>query len=84
LLRRDAPPEMMNSVYALIYDNTWMTNFLADQHGIMEFSFDLVLRNPESNGTAAELAETILSEPIFINHAQLQENELYLKHLHQP
>jgi hypothetical protein len=84
VLRRDAPPEMMNSVYAMVYDNTWLTNFLCDQHGIMEFRFDLVLRAKNGNKSFADLAETLLSEPVFINHAQLQENELYQKHLHQP
>ena len=83
LLRRNAPPEIMNSVYALVYDNTWMTNFPCDQHGIMEFRFDLVLR-PQDGSSVSALAETILSEPVFINHAQLQESELYMKHLHQP
>jgi hypothetical protein len=82
LLHRSSPPEMMNSVYAMVYDNTWMTNFLCDQHGIMEFRFDLVLRN--GNDSTAEFVESILSEPVFINHAQLQETELYMKHLHQP
>ena len=82
LLRRSAPPEMMNSIYAMVYDNTWLTNFLCDQHGIMEFSFDLVMR--QGNDSAVKLVETILSEPVFINNAELKESELYMKHLHKP
>ncbi|MDR0328766.1 MAG: hypothetical protein LBI05_10770 [Planctomycetaceae bacterium] len=82
LLRRNAPPEMMNSIYAMVYDNTWLTNFLCDQHGVMEFRFDLVLR--QGNDSVMGLAETILSEPVFINNAELKEAELYMKHLHQP
>jgi len=82
LLRRNSPPEMMNSVYAMAYDNTWLTNFVCDQHGIMEFRFDLVLR--QGTDSPAGFAETILSEPVFINNAQLQESELYMRHLHNP
>ena len=82
LLRRNEPPEMMNSIYAMVYDNTWLTNFLCDQHGIMEFRFDLTLRPGSDSPT--KLAETILSEPVFINNAELHESELYRKHLHQP
>jgi hypothetical protein len=83
LLRRNAPPERMNSLYALVYDNTWMTNFLCDQHGIMEFRFDTALR-PLDGGSSSAFAETLLSEPVFVNNAQLRESELYMKHLHQP
>jgi hypothetical protein len=36
------------------------------------------------NEPVAKLAETILSEPVFINNMELQESELYMKHLHQP
>ena len=82
LLRRNSPPEMMNSVYAMVYDNTWLTNFVCDQHGMMEFRFDLVLR--QGNDSPADIAETLLSEPVFINNAQLRESELYMRHLHQP
>jgi len=82
LLRRNAPPEMMNSIYAMVYDNTWLTNFLCDQHGIMEFRFDLLLR--PGGDSAATIAETILSEPVFINNAELRESELYMRHLHNP
>jgi hypothetical protein len=82
LLRRNSPPEAMNSIYAMVFDNTWLTNFLCDQHGIMEFRFDLVLR--KSGGSLPNLAETVFSEPVFINHSELQEPELFMKHLHQP
>ena len=82
LLRRNAPPEMMNSIYAMVYDNTWLTNFLCDQHGIMEFRFDLVMR--KAGGSMPNLVETVFSEPVFINHSELQEPELFMRHLHQP
>jgi len=82
LMRRDAPPDMMNSVYAMVFDNTWLTNFVCDQHGIMEFRFELLLR--QAGGSVEELMETIFSEPVFLNHAELQEPELYMRHLHQP
>ena len=82
LLHRDAPPDKMNSIYAMVFDNTWLTNFVCDQHGIMEFRFELALR--KSGDSPADVSQTILSEPIFINHAQLQEPELYREHLHRP
>ena len=82
LLRRETPPDMMNSVYAMVFDNTWLTNFVCDQHGIMEFRFALVLR--QAGGSAEQLTETIFSEPVFVNHAELQEPELYMRHLHRP
>jgi len=84
LLRCTAPPEMMNSIYAMVYCNLWMSTINSNQRGIMEFSFDYVLGKCNADSSTTELAETILSEPVFINHAELQENELYLKYLHRP
>jgi len=82
LMNRRSPPEVMNSFYAMVFDNTWLTNFVCDQHGIMEFRFDLALHSADDSPAA--LAETMLSEPVFINHSQFQESELFMRHLHQP
>ena len=29
---------------AMVFDNFWFTNFVADSHGVMEFQFDLAWR----------------------------------------
>lgn len=87
IAKRQTAPNEMNSVYAQVFDNTWLTNFVCDEHGIMEFQFDLVLKEKPTTGeslSASDLAETILSEPVFVIHPKTPESELYMRHLHQP
>ncbi|MBI2432010.1 MAG: hypothetical protein HYV26_03985 [Candidatus Hydrogenedentes bacterium] len=47
----EAAPPQPNRVYALIFDNTWMTNFVADSHGIFEFRFDLAWKDDAALNT---------------------------------
>jgi len=35
-------PEEMNRVYFMLFNNIWDTNFAADEHGAMEFVFDIL------------------------------------------
>ncbi len=37
------PPKDPHRLLAMLFNNFWYTNFAADEHGIMEFQFDLVL-----------------------------------------
>ncbi|MCC6697120.1 MAG: hypothetical protein IT365_15945 [Candidatus Hydrogenedentes bacterium] len=82
----DAPPNP-NRAYALVFDNTWMTNFVADSHGIFEFRFDLVWKEADaikSVKDAADIAETVLSEPQLIIQPALQEDPIFMERLHKP
>jgi hypothetical protein len=82
----DAPPNP-NRAYALVFDNTWMTNFVADSHGIFEFRFDLVWKEAGALKTpkdAADLAETLLSEPQLIIQPDLNEDPIFMERLHKP
>jgi hypothetical protein len=56
-------PENTEMLYAMIFDNTWDTNFVADSHGVMEFTFDLVWRKEGIEGSeAARLAESVSND----------------------
>ena len=82
----DAPP-YPNQAYAMIFDNTWMTNFVADSHGIFEFRFDLVWKDTDAIKTAkdaADLAETLLAEPQVIIQPGLKEEPIFMKRLYKP
>ncbi len=82
LQHRQAPPEAVNTVHAMVYDNTWLTNFPCDQPGVMEFRFTLLLQPKRDANTIDALTETVLAEPVFVQHAESPESELYMKHLH--
>ncbi len=82
----DAPPSP-NRAYALVFDNTWMTNFVADSHGIFEFRFDLAWKDSDTVKTAqdaANLAETLLSEPQVIIQPDLKEDPVFMERLYKP
>ena len=80
-------PSNPNRAYALVFDNTWMTNFVADSHGIFEFRFDLVWKDADAIKTtqdAADIAEAVLSEPQLIIQPNLQEDPIFMERLHKP
>ncbi len=82
----DAPPDP-NRAYALVFDNTWMTNFVADSHGIFEFRFDLVWKSTDAIKTssdAANVAEAVLSEPQLIIEPDLDEDPIFMERLYKP
>ncbi len=78
-------PENMNRIYAMVFDNTWMTNFVCDEHGIMEFQFDLLMKKNEEASSPGMIADTVLSEAVFVIHPEnTRELPLYQRHLHTP
>jgi hypothetical protein len=83
----ESVPPGVNKAYALVFDNTWMTNFVADSHGVFEFRFDLVWRDVDGVVTAqdaADLAETLLSEPQVVIQPDLKEDPIFMERLYKP
>jgi hypothetical protein len=61
---RAEPPSETGRVLAMVFDNCWYTNFVADSHGPMEFRFDLAWsKDAHSAEKAAEAAQTLVAEP---------------------
>ena len=81
--RCQTPPAHPERLLAMLFNNFWYTNFVADEHGVMEFQFDLVWRGDDS-GDAAALAEALMSEPVVVINPALPEQPSFLKHLYQP
>lgn len=60
-------PEKTEVLLAMVFDNTWDTNFVADSHGIMEFNYDLIWKESVEDGIdAGKLAEGLTSEPVVL------------------
>ena len=83
LARRDAPPDDVHLLRAMVFNNFWYTNFVADEHGIMEFQFDL-LWQPKTATPVADLAETLVTEPLVLINPDRAEDQRVLKHLYGP
>lgn len=83
----ETPPPHPNRAYALVFDNTWMTNFVADSHGIFEFRFDLVWQQSDAikdAKDAAAVAETVLAEPQLVIQPALKEDPIFMERLYKP
>jgi hypothetical protein len=75
LERSTTAPDDPNRVMAMVFDNFWHTNFVANSHGGMEFQFDLIWRNEIAD--ASILAEALASTPVVaINPAGVASPEL--------
>jgi hypothetical protein len=73
--RHQEEPAARHRILAMIFDNCWHTNFVADSHGPMEFQFDLAWKT--SLDDPAALAEALASDPIIApNRATHEETPL--------
>jgi len=69
-------------ILAMVFDNSWHTNFVADSHGTMEFQFDLVWR--ASIGNPADLAQALVAEPLVLWNPAVHEPPAIVNHLYRP
>jgi hypothetical protein len=79
VLKRTTRPEDSHRLFAMVFDNFWHTNFVADEHGAFEFQFDLAWRG--AAGPAADLAAAMLVEPVVVVNPAMPESvelETYL------
>jgi hypothetical protein len=85
LARRKDPPAETNRIMAILFDNRWFTNFVANSHGAMEFQFDLVWKDAAKNPIDAEaLADSLVAEPQVLIVPSLKDDPLVARHLYHP
>jgi len=84
LARRTTPPEQVNRIQAMVFNNVWFTNFVADSHGAFEFQFDIAWQPRHAAQDARDLADTMLSEPQVVINPGLRASPVFMKRLHHP
>ncbi|MHB1037543.1 MAG: glycoside hydrolase family 38 N-terminal domain-containing protein [Pirellulales bacterium] len=85
LARRDSPPAETHQVLAMVFNNFWYTNFVADSHGVMEFQFDLVWkRKLESDAPIQDAADALSAEPVVVLNPGLKEDPRVMERLNRP
>jgi hypothetical protein len=82
--RRTAPPADAHRVLAMLFNNAWHTNFAGDEHGVMEFQFELVWREKLDAPAAAELAEALVTEPVALINAPGTDDPFIVDRLFRP
>ena len=85
LARRSDPPNNPSRILAMVFNNVWVTNFVADSHGVLEFQFDMAWQKPgpKANDPGA-LAETLQADPQVIINPNLKEHPIFIERLHRP
>ena len=85
LAGRTGPPKQPGRVLAMMFNNIWITNFVADSHGVLEFQFDMAWQSPsQPKVDPAQLANTLLSEPQVVINPGLRADPMFLDRLHRP
>jgi hypothetical protein len=75
LSHRTTPPSDPHILHAMVFDNFWHTNFVADSHGTFVFQFELLWSGSPLPVEAT--AATLISEPrVVVNPAQPESPEL--------
>ncbi len=84
LARRAEAPERTGRVLAMLFNNIWFTNFVADSHGAMEFQFDFAW-TPSGDRTAGHgiIAEALQSEPTVVINVAPREHPIFMRRLHR-
>jgi hypothetical protein len=80
--RHQSEPEAHHWILAMVFDNCWHTNFVADSHGRMEFQFDLVWR--ASMDRPASLAEALASDPMAVWNPATHEEQALIDRIFRP
>jgi hypothetical protein len=76
------PPADPHRLMAMVFDSGWYTNFVGNEHGVMEFEFDLAWRERLPN--AAALADTLVSQPVVLINPAARETPVILENLYRP
>jgi len=83
--RRQMPPARPERLLSMLFNNFWYTNFVADQHGVMEFQFDLAWRDPrDSAANEADLAETLAADPVVLINSAGSDHPIVMQRLFAP
>ncbi len=78
-------PRDTHRILAMVFNNLWFTNFVADSHGVMEFQFDAAWKKTfQGDGSARELAESLWAEPPVLINPGAKESPIYMNRLYRP
>lgn len=80
--RHTEEPEARHKILAIVFDNCWHTNFVADSHGTFEFQFELAWSDRMDN--PADVAEALCADLIARVNPPFHETEEELKYIYRP
>lgn len=76
------PPQNMNQIYSMVYNNMWEVNYQNDYTGEMEFSYDLVWKNQNPDAKqVAQLVQTYFLTPSVMLNPKNKEDKFTFKRM---
>ena len=85
LAKRTTPPDDPDRILAMVFNSVWLTNFVADSHGVLEFQFEMAWQKPDAAADdPGALAETLQADPQVIINPGLREHPIFIDRLHRP
>ncbi len=82
--KKPSPPENMNKIMAMVYNNMWEVNFLNDCPGEMCFHFDLVWKAEQITPSMADdLINTYNLKPLIMLNPATREDKFTFNRLNQ-
>lgn len=83
--RTQKTPEKPERIQAMLFNNTWFTNFVGNQTGTMEFQFDLIWKKGEINPqSSSDYANTLSSDPVVVINGPGKEDPIMMNRLFKP
>lgn len=82
LRRITEAPKDSHRICAMVFDNFWHTNFVANSHGLFEFQFEMAWRQELPDPGA--LAAALMSEPLIVETPGLAATPELMKSLFTP
>lgn len=83
--RCQTPPSHPERLLAMLFNNSWYTNFAADEHGVMEFQFELAWREKlDSPDAAADLAGSLVADPVVLINSGSESDPVAMQRLFTP
>jgi hypothetical protein len=81
LERHQEAPAETHRIYAMVFDNCWHTNFVADAHGTMEFQFELAWS--AALAQPAETAEALAGDFVTVVNRAVREEPAVIRNLYR-
>ncbi len=78
------PPQNMNQIYSMVYNNMWEVNYLDDCPGDMEFTYNLVWKKQNPNAQhVAQLVQTYFLPPTVMINPKNREDKFTFKRMNE-
>jgi hypothetical protein len=74
-------PEHPGRILAMVFNNTYYTNFVSNETGVMEFQFDLIWKENIGQQSPSSIYEGLVGKPVVLINGKGDVNPIVMKRL---